>query len=638
MPPSGPFGMYMNASVSPSPIRWLKERFPHWLGPDDSESVPAALHGSPPMFAEAVASPKNPEVSWLGREQGILASHPTSTLPAPPLPPAGELAAASAGRRLNPPTGAPLARVPLPARTFSLHINARQVLTMTGDKTLVIGEKAIFLVSGRAKRWEQVALPKNPAFEGVPMLTSSDRAFVLGDDVYLSYWLGKSLLRLDRKARAFVPTEISREGLYNFAGADESGAWWSNGQNLSFLEPGATKARERKPKNTPEGFSFYDFIGMAEGRLWWRGNLAGKQALIGWNPRAEAWTAPLPLEYLSGNLAAVGNGRGGVCVALRASYDAKEATVHRWDAKADRWSVVATIPTAGMSEDLRLVAVGGDGIWLTGDRALRRFSPKAKATEEFPLPFVDPPSVSGMRRDVQATKDAIFELTDGGMYRFDRRRLVWEEWTRPVSSNEVRAQALAADEKTIWGKITAPNAVAPPLFRFDPATRRFDFFDSASGLPEQTEGKLVAAGKSVWFLHGTGAFRFDEPSGKFVREAQLRAELLAFTDDGETVWVAGYRPLEKGLPAVYRWDRASGKTTLEKPSGESGNICRALLASGRGVLIATWNGLFRSAKPDVWEPIDTLGLRPATLTRGADGAVWASDGADFLRIDARAGL
>ena len=638
IPQSDPFGMYMNTSVSPSPVRWLKERFPHWLGLDNSVSVPASLQGMSLVFTEAVAAPQNPEIAWVGREPGALTSFPRSSLSAPPLPSAGESEAAGSRRLLNPPKTAPLAKVLLPKRMFRTHVNARQVLPLARDLSLILSENAPFLVSEHGGRWERVTLPPNPGFGGNVMLTPSDRAFAVGGDIFLAYWLEKSLLRLDRKAQAFVSTGISRERLYNFAGADESGAWWRTGDRLTFLEAGATEVRERKPKHMPDGLSLYDLCGIAEGCLWWQGNLAGKQVLIGWNHRAEKWSAPLPLEYVIGNLAVASDGRGGAYVALRPRYDAKEVVVHRWDAKSDGWSVVTTIPTATIGENLRLVAVGGDGVWLADDRSLRRYSPKSKATEQFSLPFVDPPTVYGMRRDLLATPDDIFELTDGGLYRLDRRRRTWEEWKRPVSSTEVRAQVLASDEQNVWGKVVAPSAVVPPLFRFDPATLRFDFFDEAAGLPEQAEGKLILAGKSIWFLHGTGAFRFNEPSGKFIREAQLRAELLTFTGDGETVWIAGYRPLAKGLPAVYRWDRASGKTTLEKPSEEIGNGCRALLASGRGVLLATWRGLFRSEKPDVWEPVDTLGLIPSNLRRDPGGAIWVSDGANILRIDARAGL
>ena len=205
----------------------------------------------------------------------------------------------------------------------------------------------------------------------------------------------------------------------------------------------------------------------------------------------------------------------------------------------------------------------------------------------------------------------------------------------PIPTTRLKPQVLAADETAVWGKLDAPSSPVAPLFRFEPRTRRFDYFDVRAGLPESAPGRLISLGTSVWLLHEEGAFRFDATSRRFVKEAALHALYVVSTQEG-IVWIGG-NAAKSGDPTLFRWSRATGKTVPEERSRK--DYCRSLLASGNGILIASGTGLFRVSGPDAWEPVDTWEVTPANLVRGSDGAIWvAGDWGKLLRIDARAGL
>ena len=325
---------------------------------------------------------------------------------------------------------------------------------------------------------------------------------------------------------------------------------------------------------------------------------------------------------------------GGVCIALRTGYQEKNVVVHRWDAKLDRWDAIATVPFS-KETDARLLAVGSEGIWLTDRKSLICYDPKKKSVEAYDFP-VGLNSLYDDGRGIQAERDTIFLTANAGLWRFDRRKRTWAEWPTPTTSTHVQPKVLAADETSVWGALSVPSTTGQTLFRFEPATRRFAFFDERTGLPGGVDGRLLTAGKGAWFLHDKGAFRFDAAAGRFVREAEFRASYLAASVEGSAVWIAGSGSAYDA-PTLYRWSRAGTQTMPEEPSKK--NHCRHVLPSGNGALLATDQGLFRTSQAGIWEPIDAWGLSPNMLTRTDDGAVWATVGElGFLRIDARAGL
>ncbi|MGC4046346.1 MAG: hypothetical protein QM758_21355 [Armatimonas sp.] len=363
---------------------------------------------------------------------------------------------------------------------------------------------------------------------------------------------------------------------------------------------------------------------LCAGRLWWYANNSRESQLIGWDPVQNSWTAPLSIHNYSTKMRPIADSRGRVLMAVRSDGRNPDVTIHSWQPKTKLWETIATFPWASDGLPI-LITAGKDGIWLTDQKSLLRFDLAKKTLQQESLPESSENVVQLWAEDSE-----IFLITKERLWQFDRRQNTWQEWKVPVTATQLWPQLAASEGASLWGFLNARNAGPAPLFRFEPGTNRFSFFGENAGLPHSEGGQMIEAGGQIWWLHPTGAFRFDTAAQRFLHEVPFQARRIAASQSKAWVWIAG-ESAQKSDATLYRWSAASGKTVPE--AGSIQNRCQALLSAGEGVLAATDNGLYRVDAESVWTLMDTLQMPVSQLMRASNGAVWATtNGPGFLRL------
>lgn len=616
-----------SAARYPAAARWLKERFPHWVSPEDSSVLSKTGLFDYPMRQAVYPDPKESDRFWVTKGQGVLASVAAGSKEAQILPASAEsylVGAAGVSSFRIVPNSVP-GQVALPPKPLELHAKIRNLVAL-GDGTYIATGAYAFHISQGGRSWREIQMPTD-RYNHEESLSHSDFFFPAGrGKALLSTAFEKTLRQPDLAAGKLIPTQIPIPRNGTFIGTDSTGAWWHTGGNkYQFLAAGSTKVQVRGA-DKPAGITLYDQPVLRAGRLWWHGNDGRGSLIIGWDPVQDKWTVPLSVNIYSGKVRPVVDKQGRVLIA-GLSGNQKEVTIHGWQPKKNLWESMGTMPWASDGQPT-LIRADKEGIWLTDQKSLLRFDPAKKTFQQEPLPE------SG-DREMQLWEEGgeIFLIARERLWQFDRRQNTWREWKVPVLASQLWPQIAATDGAALWGFLNARNAAPPPVFQFEPATRTFSFFQESAGLPGTPGGKMTEVGGQIWLLHPTGAFRFDNASQRFINEAPFPAGQVAAAQSKAYVWISG-EPAQKDGPTLYRWNAASGKTVPDSNSVQ--NRCQALLSSGEGVLVATKKGLYKIDAQSVWTPVDTLQMPVGQLMRDAAGTVWATTaGPGYLRLSAK---
>ncbi|MGC4046343.1 MAG: hypothetical protein QM758_21340 [Armatimonas sp.] len=612
--------------------RWLKERFPYWVSLEDPDFLAGAELFRHIGLRLALPDPKNPQSSWQGAGQGAIVEMDSKAVKGPIVSPENRPVNAAGATFISALPEAPKERVSLPSETLNLHARLREMFPLQDGSYLALGEYP-FHVSANGRHWRELTPPPQERTAGIRPLDPSDTFFAIGKNIILgTSCLEKNLLRFDSATGELVRTEIVKPTGGPFVGADDSGAWWyMRGNRLLFLAAGTTTLQERTIA-PPNSVTLFGEPKLCAGRLWWCGYKSGGQ-YVGWDPRTNTWTSVLQLPRQPSNMTPIAESNGDVLVA---SAD-NGVMVWRWSAKKDTWTTV-TATAWGGGEAAAVVTVGEDGIWVLdrNQKSLAQCDPQTTLQKRFPLPV---PESRDWEIRLWEDKGDFFLTGKEGLWRFDRRKRTWTEWKVPTATTQLLPQLAVTNGTALWGFLNARNAGPAPLFRFEPSTRRFAFFDESVGAQHPTDGFLAEAGGHVWLLHAKGAFRFDNPTQRFVCELPFVANRVAAAEDNSTVWIARELDLRSPKhPTLYRWSPESGKVVPENASIQS--RCNSLLPSKNGVLIAASDGLFCADTQSAnWKRINTWGLSATRLLRDAKGAVWATLGElGYLRIHESVGL
>ncbi|MGC4046345.1 MAG: hypothetical protein QM758_21350 [Armatimonas sp.] len=241
-----------------SAARWLKERFPHWVSPEDPEAAPGAELFGYPLRQAAYPDPKDPERFWVGRGQGTLAPVGSKEVYLPPARAESNLVSATGADHARLFPDAAPGQITLPPQPLELHAKIRSLIAL-GDGTYIATGTHAFHISQGGRRWRELKLPPRTRDDNEESLSYSAFFFPTGKGkALLSTWPGNTLFQPDVSAGKLIPTQITQQRNGSFIGADSSGAWWHTGKNkYQFLAPGSTEWQVRGAEK-PAGITLYE--------------------------------------------------------------------------------------------------------------------------------------------------------------------------------------------------------------------------------------------------------------------------------------------------------------------------------------------------------------------------------------------
>lgn len=377
----------------------------------------------------------------------------------------------------------------------------------------------------------------------------------------------------------------------------------------------------------------------SHGQSWDTNDSAGYTQIAGYDPKTGApRSAPLRFRFRAARVSFCADEQNDVYV-LPGSWNGappptggEESSIRRYDARENRWSVVAPAPPAdraGLPDPFfqyALVSVNKERIWVASKNRPRlwEYDRSAGRWQAHAAPASGRFIGSGETTVLQSGA-AFFLGGPGGLWRFD---LGTQTWARlPVTGSaarDLRIIHVAGDAQAVW-TLCASRAPSGQVFaaRWDRRTRAWTLWDTASGFPERGfPHRLTPAGDgSAWVIAGgygdpsAGAYRFDPATGRWQRPTDAllagvaeKNDLFVHVDDigvnAAGVWLlasaawttaraerANYRlPLPPRIPGLARYDRASGTwEPIETPPGAG----KLLLVEPGALYVAGTNGLFR---------------------------------------------
>ncbi len=533
-------------------LQWIRARFPHWLSSDVSKELLTVPEIRLDIYAFALAEPGKTATAWTGAPGALLAVA-AGSLSGKVLPPEGKPENAPWRPFLPELPQLPLQqKATLPEATFLFRPGIRRMLPLENGRWLAYGSRP-FLIDKNGTRWQEIAWSRE--FRGIDDLGAFDYFFALGprQEIYAALFGSKKLQRVDPKTRRLMPTEVQLPQNADFIGASASGAWWRgyDKEMHRLLPDGKNWQKYRLP--VLKGFEPQYLIHMAAGRLWQLGYEDRQYVMRGWSPETNTWSDALPTS----DSYSLQEDSPGSCLVLTRQNSGQQFTLHRWAAKNGRWTQLDSFAPKLPEGDPILVDVDDKAIWISTAQALNRWDRQKKTLQSFPLPTTD--RVGKLSEaTIRAEKDAFFLVSLGGLWRLDRKRYTWSNWTVPVPSSQITPKVAVSDSEAIWGTLEALSSSTASVFRFVPKTNRFTFLDKSKCIPEDGKGRLASDGASAWILHPNGAYHYDTATGRFVLVAP--GIPIALARDAGGTWIS-VTPQKSGEPTLWYRKDADGNET-----------------------------------------------------------------------------
>lgn len=423
------------------------------------------------------------------------------------------------------------------------------------------------------------------------------------------------------------------------------------------------------PDTVPEGLhvgnAYPEPTAAAGGLFWYHGETydpndpAGETTLAAFDPQTRTWRAPLRFRFRATRFSLLAAPGGSGMFALPSLWNGPAPTesengVYRYDAGADKWSLVAAPPPNPFDDNpqLALVSVDDERIWVASRNRLRlwEYDRRAARWQVHDSPDAGRGGYGGTT--TVRVAGAIFLAAAKGLWRFDVASGAWRRVPLPgTARRDLKITQIAGDANAVWALcVTRTDFGQSFVVRLDRKTRAGKLWDETSGFPERYAPlRLFSDGVTAWVAAGgydagaSGAYRLDEATSRWTHPTNTLAPApgtFVHVEDSaanahgiyllvSTAWISPEKwsgPPPPRIPALMHFAPSAAAAPPERfePPGGAG---RLLLAEPDALYLAGASSLHRlDARTRTWRTLRVPAGFPAPAWFAWDRLLRARDG------------
>jgi hypothetical protein len=648
-------GSYSNY---PARMSWFYERFSRWLSPNTSDEEITTLYEYPQyavnsqrrqyFMPNTLPDPLDPTFVWLA-EQGEFVYIPRSELPPKQRISNQPGFLPSSQQWMMPPVTSKKAERFAIANAGARHyISARFILPMSSGTTLVgaSNNPTLALVDGHEVT--PVLFPDRQ-FPGESNILNT---FVAGPKGHAFVWdfPEETLRRWDESSKTFLPTTIAARTNGQWLGATRASLWRREGDKgpeyLSINNAGKSQGDWQVapiPFDDGKSPTRPQYLRIACDVLWYRRyDDHGLYTIFGWDDITKRAIATMSIEASDNFSITYGHDEKIYLLSGR-----QKGMLHCYDRKANAWSLIGEVPKAPNETNLssfegRMLIGVSNAIWILTPKHLLRLDQSTKqwSWSSHTLPIY---TLGDNSLIIQHNQRGIVWIgQDNGLWRFDPMTEKITETTRPVQIQQEMYGSIDVVQVTpdaVWAK------KGMLLARLDRATKKASWYGLESGANRNENMSVcVAGGELILFdrVYNTAPFYFVREKNRFEpllkeTEKDPSKETLfqhAATDpqNPKEVLLANNHYASMSL---YRWSKSTKEVT--KIECNTHLFIFGLYTLDKNLYAATMQGLYRWNVPlSDWQLLVPLSIRSFSPDAYSLSVVWASDGVNYIKIEAPA--